>query len=53
MPPTIDLEHEFFKAAKNLATHAEAKQQFLARIRQISEEWIEDKFRLGISGLKK
>lgn len=53
MPPTIDLEREFFRTAKNLETSAEAKQQFLAKIKEISEDWIDRKFRLGMLGLKK
>lgn len=53
MPLIIDLEREFFKAAKDLETYDEVKEQFLAKIKQISEQWINDKFRLGILGLKK
>ncbi len=52
MPKKIDLEREFFKVAKNLETKEEAKQRFLQRIGELSQEWINDKFRLGILGLK-
>jgi len=52
MTPKLDLEKEFFKTAKNIETYDEAKKQFLARIKQISEKWMDDKFRLGILGLK-
>lgn len=52
MPLKIDLEREFFKAAKNLETYDEVKEQFLIKIAQISEEWLDNKFRLGILGLK-
>ncbi len=48
----IDMEREFFKAAKNVETYSEAKKQFMARINEISEEWINKKSRLGILGLK-
>lgn len=52
MPPKIDLEREFFRTAKNLETYAEARKQFLAKIKEISEDWIDRKFSLGVMGLK-
>jgi hypothetical protein len=52
MPKKIDLEREFFRVAKNLETKEETKQQFLQRISELSNDWIDDKFRLGILGLK-
>lgn len=52
MPVIIDLESEFFKAAKDLESYSKARKQFIKRIRQISKEWIDDKLRLGILGLK-
>ena len=52
MSKKIDLEREFFKAVRDIATRKKAKEAFILRISQISEEWIDDKFRLGILGLK-
>lgn len=51
MPLTIDLEREFFKAAKEFGTYSTAKRQFMKQVKQISETWIDDKFRLGVLGL--
>ncbi len=48
----VDLEREFFKVAKNLETYEEVKKQFLERINEISDKWLDSKFRLGILGLK-
>ena len=48
----VDLEREFFKVAKNLETYDDIKQQFLARINELSEDWIDNKFRLGVLELK-
>lgn len=53
MPPKIDLEREFFKTAKDIDTYSKAKKQFMKKIKQISESWIDNKFRLGVLGLKK
>ena len=53
MSPSIDLEREFFKAVKDIDTYSKARKQFMKKIKQISEEWIDDKFRLGVLGLKK
>ena len=53
MPIIIDLEREFFKAVKDLETCKAAKEEFLSRINQISETWINNKFRMGVLGLKK
>ncbi len=50
---TVDLEREFFKAAKDIDTYSKARKQFMKRIKEISDKWIDDKFRLGILGLKK
>ena len=52
MPLTIDLEREFFKVAKDLVTRKKVKREFVSRIKEISEEWIDNKFRLDILGLK-
>jgi hypothetical protein len=52
MPPTIDLEREFFKAVKDIDTYSKAKKQFMAKIKEISESWIDRKFCLGVLGLK-
>jgi len=46
------LERKFFKAANDLDTYAAAKEAFLLRINQISEKWIDNKFRLRILGLE-
>ncbi len=53
MPLKIDLEREFFRAAKDVGTYSKAKKQFMARIKQISEMWIDDKLRTGVLGLRK
>ncbi len=52
MPPKIDLEREFFRTAKNLETYKEVRKRFLAKIRELSEGWIDRKFSLGVMGLK-
>jgi len=52
MASKIDLEREFFKAAKDLDTYRSAKKVFLSRVNQISEKWIDNKFRLRILGLR-
>ncbi len=49
----IDLEREFFKVARDLSKEKQIKKQFLKRVNSLSEDWIENKFRLGILGLKK
>jgi len=53
MSRIIDFEREFFKVAKNFETKAEAKQAFLTKMNALSEEWINDKLRWDIAGLKK
>lgn len=52
MPSIIDLEREFFRAAKDINTYLEARKNFLGRVKEISESWIDNKFRLGVLGLK-
>ena len=52
MAATINLEREFFRIAKDLDNYTDIKDNFLSRITQISKEWIDEKFRLGICGLK-
>lgn len=53
MPPKIDLEREFFKSAQGLETYDEVRDAFLVNITKKSEQWINNKFRLDILGLKK
>ncbi len=48
----INLEREFFKIAKYLDNYSNTKNQFISKINKISEEWIDNKFRLGVLGLK-
>jgi hypothetical protein len=52
MAKLVDFEREFFKVARDLETKDEARQEFLKRISELSEEWIDDKLRLRIAGLK-
>ena len=52
MPKMIDLEREFFKVAKDLATKGETRVHFMIKINKLAEEWIDDKLRLGIAGLE-
>ena len=52
MSSLINLEKEFFHIAKDLETKEEVKKQFLEKINRMSEEWINNKFRLKIYGLK-
>ena len=52
MSRIIDFEREFFKVAKGLETKSVVKKVFVARIRQMSEDWIEDKLRRNILGLE-
>ena len=52
MPLTIDLEREFYKVAKDLLKREEVKKEFVSRIKKLSEDWIDNKFRLDIAGLK-
>jgi hypothetical protein len=49
----IDLEREFFRVAKTLETKHAVRQEFLARINELSEDWIDNKLRWDIAGLKK
>ena len=53
MPSLINLEREFFRIAKDLESKREVKKQFLNQINNMSEEWINNKFRLRINGLKR
>lgn len=53
MPQTIDLEREFFRIAKDLDSCNDVRGNFLNRIKQISEQWIDNKFRLGVLGLNR
>ena len=48
----INFEREFFKIAKDLETKSEAKQEFMARISYLAEDWIDSKLRWDIAGLK-
>jgi len=52
MSLNIDLEREFFKAAKDLEKKVEVRQEFLVRVNKISEDWIDNKLRWDIAGLK-
>ncbi len=52
MPPKIDLEREFFNTAKDLLTKKQVKEHFMKKVNQMSEEWIDNKFRMGFFGLK-
>ena len=52
MSSLINLEREFFKVARDLETKEEVKREFLNKINNMSEEWINDKFRFKIYGLK-
>ncbi|MBU2561629.1 MAG: hypothetical protein KKD17_04980 [Nanoarchaeota archaeon] len=52
MSRLIDLEREFFKAAKDLEKKSQVKQEFLVRVNKISEDWINDELRWDIAGLK-
>ena len=52
MSLNIDLECEFFKAAKELEKKSEVKQEFMVRIHKISDKWIDNKLRWDIAGLK-
>ena len=52
MSVIIDLEREFFKVARDIDKYKDAKEQLLKRVTAISEEWLDNKFRLGILGLK-
>jgi hypothetical protein len=53
MSSLINLEREFFKVAKDLESKSEVKRQFLNQINNLSEDWINNKFRFRINGLKK
>lgn len=48
----INLEKEFFRITKDLESKREAKQEFLKRINNLSEDWINNKFRFKIGGLQ-
>ena len=48
----INFEREFFRIAKDLERKEEVRQEFLAKISALSEEWIDGKLRLGLAGLK-
>jgi hypothetical protein len=48
----IDFEREFFNIAKNLESKSEVRSVFLARINELAEDWINDKLRWDIAGLK-
>lgn len=52
MSSIINLEREFFKLAKDMESKKEVKKQFLNQINNMSEEWINNKFRFRINGLK-
>lgn len=52
MSTIIDLEREFFKIAKNLNKYKYAREQLLKRVVDISGKWLDNKFRLGVLGLK-
>lgn len=52
MSSLINLEREFFYIAKNLETKQQVKQEFLKKINTLSEDWINNKFRFKIYGLK-
>ena len=53
MSSLINLEREFFRIAKDLETKEEVRKQFLEKINNMSEEWINNKFRFRINGLKR
>jgi hypothetical protein len=52
MSRIIDFEREFFKVASALESKSEVKQEFMIRVLKISEEWIDNKLRRDIAGLK-
>ncbi|MBU2561634.1 MAG: hypothetical protein KKD17_05005 [Nanoarchaeota archaeon] len=48
----IDLEREFFKAARDLEKKSEVKREFMTRTQKLSEDWIDNKLRWDIACLK-
>ena len=52
MSSLINLEREFFRIAKDIESKKEVKKEFLNKINNMSEEWITNKFRFKIYGLK-
>lgn len=48
----IDLEREFFRIAKDLESKEQIKKEFLNKINEMSQDWINNKFRFKINGLK-
>ena len=52
MPPKIDLEREFFKAAKDVETYKEVKVKLSKRMIEILEDFMEYKQRQDILGLQ-
>ncbi len=53
MSSLINLEREFFLIAKDIESKKEVKKQFLNQINNMSEDWINNKFRFRINGLKR
>jgi len=52
MSRIIDFEREFFRIARNFEIKSDVRQAFLAKIKELSEDWINDKLRWDIAGLK-
>lgn len=48
----LDLEREFYQAAKNLETKSEVREEFVKRVQGLAEDWIDNKLRFVILGLK-
>ncbi|MBU1111812.1 MAG: hypothetical protein ABIG93_01580 [archaeon] len=48
----IDFEREFFSVAKGLETKLEVREGFVKKIQEQAEEWIDNKLRFVILGLK-
>ena len=53
MTPRLDMEREFFKAVKDCESYDEAREQFMTRMKNISENWIDIKLMMNIKGLKR
>ncbi len=52
MGKRIDLEREFYIVARDLKSEKEARKKFVKRIKSLSEEWIDNKYRLGVMKTK-
>ena len=52
MPPTLELEREFFKAAKDLKYYEDVRRKFLKKVKELAEDFIDYKIRCTVSGLE-